>query len=174
MRTQNLFLVGLMAVGKSTVGRCLARDLDMAFYDTDEVLEERAGAEIAWIFDMEGESGFRDREQQVIEELTAKSGVVLATGGGAVLRAANRQNLSARGIVVHLDSPLERLVERTARDKKRPLLQGGDARDTLARLQRERAPLYAEIADYTFVTDRQGPKVLARTIQRKLREDGLI
>lgn len=174
MRTQNVFLVGLMAVGKSTVGRCLAQNLGMEFYDTDEVLEERAGAEVAWIFDVEGEQGFRDREQQVIEELTAKSGVVLATGGGAVLRACNRQNLAGRGIVVHLDSPLDRLVERTARDKKRPLLRNGDARNTLARLQRERAPLYAEIADYTFVTDRQGPKVLARSIERKLREDGLI
>ena len=150
MHTQNVFLVGLMAVGKSTVGRCLAQDLGLEFYDTDEVLEERAGAAVAWIFDVEGEVGFRDREQQVIEELTAKSGVVLATGGGAVLRAANRQNLAARGVVVHLDSPLERLVERTARDKKRPLLQGGDARETLARLQRERAPLYAEIARLHF------------------------
>ncbi len=138
------------------------------------MLEERAGAEVAWIFDVEGEKGFRDREQQVIEELTARSGVVLATGGGAVLRAANRQNLAARGIVVHLDSPLDRLVERTARDKKRPLLRNGNARETLARLQSERAPLYTEVADYTFVTDRQGPKVLARTIERKLREDDLI
>jgi len=171
---QNIFLVGLMAVGKSTVGRLLAQMLGAEFFDTDHVIEERAGADIAWIFDVEGEQGFREREQQVVDELTQRDGIVLATGGGVVLRAANRRMLAARGVVVHLDSPLERLVERTARDKKRPLLQQGKLRETLARLQADRAPLYQEIADYRFVTDRQGPKVLARMIEKKLREDGAI
>jgi len=171
---QNIFLVGLMAVGKSTVGRLLAQMLGAEFFDTDHVIEERAGADIAWIFDVEGEQGFREREQQVVDELTQREGIVLATGGGVVLRAANRRMLAARGIVVHLDSPLERLVERTARDKKRPLLQQGKLRETLARLQADRAPLYEEVADYRFVTDRQGPKVLARMIEKKLREDGAI
>jgi len=171
---QNIFLVGLMAVGKSTVGRLLAQMLGAEFFDTDHVIEERAGADIAWIFDVEGEQGFREREQQVVDELTQREGIVLATGGGVVLRAANRRMLAARGVVVHLDSPLERLVERTARDKKRPLLQQGKLRETLARLQADRAPLYQEIADYRFVTDRQGPKVLARMIEKKLREDGAI
>lgn len=174
MRKQNVFLVGLMAVGKSTVGRLLATALGTEFYDTDHVIEERAGADVAWIFDVEGEQGFRDREQQVIDELTQKQGIVLATGGGAVLRTCNRRRLAARGIVVHLDSPVDRLVERTQHDRKRPLLKQGDARVTLARLQAERAPLYEEIADYRFVTDRKGPKLLARAIERKLREDGLI
>ncbi len=174
MTKQNVFLVGLMAVGKSTVGRLLARALNAEFVDSDHVIEERAGADIAWIFDVEGEQGFRDREEQVIEELTQRRGIVLATGGGVALRACNRKILAARGIVVHLDSPLERLVERTQRDKRRPLLQQGDLRETLSRLQADRTPLYAEIADYRFVTDRQGPKVLARMIEKKLREDGAI
>jgi shikimate kinase len=171
---QNIFLVGLMAVGKSTVGRLLAQALGAEFFDTDCVIEERAGADVAWIFDVEGEQGFREREEQVVDELTQLRGIVLATGGGVVLREANRKMLAARGVVVHLDSPLERLIERTQRDKKRPLLQQGGARETLARLQAERAPLYAEIADYRFVTDRQGPKMLARMIEKKLSEDNVI
>ena len=174
MGNQNVFFVGLMAVGKSTVGRLLAHAMGAEFLDTDEVIEERAGADIAWIFDVEGEPGFRTREEHIIEELTQQQGIVLATGGGVVLRASNRKILAARGVVVHLDSPLERLVERTQRDKKRPLLQQGDLRETLARLHADRAPLYDEIADYRFVTDRQGPKVLARIIEKRLREDGAI
>ena len=174
MSKQNIYLVGLMAVGKSTVGRLLAQDLGYEFFDTDHVIEERAGADVAWIFDVEGESGFRDREALVVDELTQRTGVVLATGGGIVLRAENRQALASRGCVIHLDSPLKRLLERTQKDKKRPLLQNGDPADTLARLQVEREPLYVEIADYRFVTDRQSPKVLARAIEVKLAEDRII
>jgi shikimate kinase len=174
MSKPNIILVGLMAVGKSTVGRMLAQTLGMEFYDSDQEIESRAGAPVGWIFDVEGESGFREREHQVLDELTARSGVVLATGGGAVLSPCNRTLLAARGIVVHLDSPLERLVERTRRDRKRPLLQQGDPRRTLARLHSEREPLYREIADYRFVTDRQGPRVLVREIEKRLREDGVI
>lgn len=174
MSKPNIILVGLMAVGKSTVGRMLAQGLGMSFYDSDEEIERRAGAPVAWIFDVEGEAGFRAREHQVLDELTSRSGVVVATGGGAVLAPCNRSMLAARGIVIHLDSPLERLVERTRRDRKRPLLQQGDPRETLCRLQREREPLYREIADYRFVTDRQGPKVLAREIETRLREDGVV
>ncbi len=170
----SIYFVGLMAVGKSTVGRLLADSLDMQFYDTDHVIEERAGAPVAWIFDVEGEPGFRDREQHVIDELTQQDGIVLATGGGAVLRAENRRVLSARGCVVHLDSPLDRLVQRTQKDKKRPLLQGGDNREIFRRLLKERLPLYADVADYRFVTDHQGPKTLAKQIERKLRNEGVV
>lgn len=170
----SIFFVGLMAVGKSTVGRFLADSLGLQFFDTDHVIEERAGAPVAWIFDVEGEAGFRDRERHVIDELTRQDGIVLATGGGAVLSAENRRVLSTRGCVVHLDSPLERLVERTQKDKKRPLLQGGNSRETLQRLLDERLPLYEAIADYRFVTDHQGPKALARQIERKLRGDGVV
>jgi shikimate kinase len=165
MSKQNIYLVGLMAVGKSTVGRTLAGRLDYDFYDSDHVIEERAGADISWIFDVEGEAGFRDRETAVLDELTRLEGIVLATGGGAVLRAENRKMLAARGIVIHLDSPIDRLLERTEKDKKRPLLNTGDPAKTLKRLQRERAPLYEEIADFRFVTDRQPPKLLAKAIQ---------
>jgi len=174
MHKPNIILVGLMAVGKSTVGRLLAQSLGLVFFDSDEVVEERAGAPISWIFDVEGESGFRDREQQVIEDLTGREGIVLATGGGAVLRQENRDAMASRGVVIHLDSPLERLLERTRRDRKRPLLQQGDPRAPLARLRAEREPLYREIADYRFVTDRQGPKALARQIEEQLKEDGVI
>lgn len=173
MSKQNVFLVGLMAVGKSTVGRLLAQQLGYTFYDTDQIIEERAGADVAWIFDVEGEQGFRDRETQVIDELSQLEEVVVATGGGAVLRDCNRQMLAARGCVVHLDSPLDRLLERTQKDKKRPLLRNGNPGQTLARLRVEREPLYREVADYRFVTDRQSPKVLVRTIVARLEEDGL-
>jgi shikimate kinase len=174
MVMQSIFLIGLMAVGKSTVGRLLAQSLQVDFFDTDQVIEENAGADIPWIFDVEGEQGFREREEQVIKELTRRQGIVLATGGGVVLRECNRRRLAAGGVVVHLDSPVERLVQRTQHDKNRPLLRSGEMRETLTRLQAERTPLYEEIADYRFVTDRQGPKVLAQTIENRLREDGVI
>ena len=174
MGKQNVFLVGLMAVGKSTVGRLLAQQLGYRFFDTDHIIEERAGADVAWIFDVEGEQGFRDRESQVIDELTRLQEVVVATGGGAVLRESNRKLLGSRGCVVHLDSPLDRLLERTQKDKKRPLLQSGNPGETLARLQRQREPLYQEVADYRFVTDRQGPRTLVRSIVKRLEEDGVV
>ncbi len=173
MSQQNIFLVGLMAVGKSTVGRLLAESLHMPFYDTDAEIEARAGAEVAWIFDVEGEQGFRDREEHVIDELSQLSGVVLATGGGAVKREQNRQNLASRGVVVHIDCSLERLLARTRKDKKRPLLQGDDREQVLHALMQERQPLYAEIADYRFVSDDQSPKALAQKIRRCLENDGV-
>lgn len=122
MAAQNIFLVGLMAVGKTTIGRLLADAINWQFVDSDHVIEERAGADIPWIFDVEGEVGFRDREQAVIAELSQTSGLVLATGGGAVLRVENRQALATNGVVVHLDSSLDHLVARTRKDKNRPLL----------------------------------------------------
>lgn len=163
-----------MAVGKSTVGRLLAQTLGREFYDSDDVIEDRAGAPVAWIFDVEGEQGFRDREQAVIDDLTRKEGIVLATGGGAVLRQANRKVLAGRGCVVHLDSSVEQLAKRTCRDRNRPILQAGDRQEILNRLLAERSPLYAEIADYRFYTDNQTPRSLAWTIERTLQDDGVI
>jgi shikimate kinase len=174
MNRQNIFLVGLMAVGKSTVGRHLADTLGMPFYDSDAEIETRAGAEVSWIFDVEGESGFRDREEHVIDDLSQMQGVVVATGGGAVKRANNRVHLASRGIVIHLDCPLQRLLARTSKDKKRPLLQGDDREEVLRKLLCERAPLYAEIADYRFVSDQQSVKTLVQQIVRQLRKDQLI
>lgn len=171
-KNQNVFLIGLMAVGKTTVGRHLAAELELEFVDADQEIEARAGADVSWIFDVEGEQGFRERETQVIDELTARTGVVVATGGGAVLREENRRVLAERGIVVFLETPLERLVDRTRNDRKRPLLRGGNARATLERLIRERGPLYESIADYRFCGDRRSAKALAKEIAERLRADG--
>jgi shikimate kinase len=171
-KNHNVFLVGLMAVGKSTVGRLLSEELQLTFFDTDRIVEERAGADIAWIFDVEGEAGFREREHQAIDDLTQRDGVVLATGGGVVLREDNRRNLAERGVVVFLDSPIDKLVQRTRHDKRRPLLQKGDPRATFERLAKERAPLYASIADYRFCADRHSAKALAKEIADRLRVDG--
>ncbi|MEM7096639.1 MAG: shikimate kinase AroK [Pseudomonadota bacterium] len=174
MNQQNIFLVGLMAVGKSTVGRLLAESLQMPFYDTDIEIESRAGAEVAWIFDVEGEQGFRDREEQVIDELSQENGIVVATGGGAVKRPANRLHMGGRGTVIHLDCSLNRLLARTRKDKKRPLLQGDNREQVLRDLIAERAPLYQEIADYRFLSEDQSPKTLASQIRKRLVADGVV
>jgi shikimate kinase len=174
MAQKNIFLVGLMAVGKSTVGRTLADTLQMPFYDSDEEIEFRAGAEVSWIFDVEGEHGFREREEHVLDDLSQMQGVVVATGGGAVKRLANRQHLASRGIVIHLDCPLHRLLARTRNDKKRPLLQGDNPEVILTKLVRERAPLYEEISDYRFVSDDQSVKSLVQKIVKQLRADKVV
>ncbi len=160
-----------MAVGKSTVGKYLAKELMLEFYDSDRVIEERAGAAISWIFDKEGESGFRKREASAIDMLTKKRGIVLATGGGVVLKEDNRRNLVTRGTVIYLVSSLNHLVERTHRSTTRPLLRDGNALDVFEKLQLERGPLYREIADLEYNAEHTSPKVLARTIARALISD---
>lgn len=174
MHAENIFVIGLMAVGKSTVGRLLADVLDRPFVDSDHEIEARAGAEISWIFDVEGEEGFRDREEQVIDELSQCQGMVVATGGGVVKRKANRDHLAARGVVVYLDCPIDKLLERTSRDKHRPLLAGPDREEVLRKLMCERSPLYAEIADYRFVSGDSSPKQLVQTIVNTLERDGVL
>ena len=169
MSAQNVFLIGLMAVGKSTVGRRLANALDRPFYDSDEEIERRAGAAISWIFDVEGEAGFRDREQHVIDELSQREGIVLATGGGAVLREINRQRLSQRGVVVHLHSPLKRLLARTQNDRSRPLLQSDNPKRVLEDLYAQREPLYREIADLKLVTAQQSIGALVNQLVKQIR-----
>ncbi|MDY5105551.1 shikimate kinase AroK [uncultured Actinobacillus sp.] len=161
---RNIFLVGPMGAGKSTIGRQLAQMLGMEFFDSDSVIEERAGADIDWIFDVEGEAGFRKREERIINELTQGQGVVLSTGGGSVLSKDNRNMLSARGIVIYLETTIDKQFERTQRDKKRPLLQTEDPRKTLEELAKIRNPLYEEIADITLQTDDQAAKVVATNI----------
>lgn len=151
-----------MGAGKSTVGRQLAQLLGMEFIDSDAEIEQRAGADISWIFDVEGEEGFRKREERIINELTQKQGIVLSTGGGAVLSKENRNHLSARGIVIYLETTVEKQFQRTQRDKKRPLLQEvEDPRQVLEDLAKIRNPLYAEVADITLSTDEQSAKVMA-------------
>ena len=168
MAQRNVFLVGMMAAGKTTVGRHLAAALDYEFVDSDLEVERRSGADVAWIFDMEGEEGFRDREQKALEELTARCGVVLATGGGAVLRERNRVNLRSRGTVVYLRASVNQIVERTRRDRARPLLQGGDLRCRIATLARERGPLYRATAHMVCHTKGRQSRTLAEEIRQAL------
>ncbi|MBM7037799.1 shikimate kinase [Vibrio sp. qd031] len=168
---RNIFLVGPMGAGKSTIGRHLAQQLHMEFIDSDTEIEERTGADIAWVFDVEGEDGFRKREEGVINDLTEEQGIVLATGGGSIISKENRNRLSARGVVVYLETTIEKQLARTNRDKKRPLLQTEEApRSVLEKLAGERNPLYEEIADYTVKTDDQSAKVVANQIIKMLEE----
>lgn len=166
---RNIFLVGPMGAGKSTIGRELADRLHLDFYDSDQEIERRTGADIAWVFDLEGEEGFRLREESVIEDLTEKQGIVLATGGGSVISAQVRNRLSARGIVVYLETTIEKQVARTQRDRKRPLLQTEEEpRSVLENLAIQRNPLYEEIADVIVKTDDQSAKVVAHKIMERL------
>lgn len=149
----SLFLVGPMGAGKSTIGRQLARALGLEFVDSDREIELRTGVDIPLIFELEGETGFRRRERRVIETLTARKGIVLATGGGAILDPENRRCLGSRGIVIYLHASVDQQLERTAHDRSRPLLQTDDPRGKLEELLRIRDPLYREIADWVIETD---------------------
>jgi shikimate kinase len=159
-----VFLVGPMGAGKTTIGRLLAQNLKLDFADTDREIEERTGADIPWIFDVEGEEGFRNREVQVVEEMTERSNILLATGGGVVLRKENRKVLASRGYVIYLYASIEEQVKRTARDNRRPLLQNTDAETVLRELMDIRDPLYREIADYVIDTDGCSPKSVAQKL----------
>ena len=166
----NIYLIGPMGSGKTAVGRSLARHLGKPFYDSDTEIVRRTGVDIPYIFEKEGEAGFRKRERQVIAELTAGQGLVLATGGGAVLDAGNRQHLAGRGFVVYLRASIEHQLRRTGRTDSRPLLQTGDPRETLERLFAMRDPLYREIADLVLDADGANARNLAQDIGRHLDE----
>jgi shikimate kinase len=161
---ENIHLVGMPGSGKSTVGRGLARRLGLDFIDTDEEIVSRTGVPIATIFELEGEEGFRIRESLVLAELCERSGQVLATGGGAILREANRMMLRNRGVVVYLHANLEHLRQRTHRDTRRPLLQTGNPEAVLAALLARREPLYRELADVVIESGRQSVGRLAQEI----------
>ncbi len=165
-----VFLIGPMGAGKSTIGRFLAQQLKLDFVDTDSEIEARTGADIPWIFDMEGEEGFRDREQQVVEELTNRQNIVLATGGGVILRPENRRALASRGYVVYLHATVEEQARRTRRDRRRPLLQTDDPRGVLAGLMAVRDPLYREVADLVFDTDGCSPRQVAQRLVSLLQD----
>ena len=164
MQKRNIYLVGPMGAGKSTIGRVLAAELHLSFRDSDKVIDDRTGADIPWIFDMEGEEGFRDRETAVLDELSTGQDVVIATGGGIILRAQNRDTMKVSGYVCYLTASIEQLVERTARDKKRPLLQVENPRQKIIDLVALRDPLYREAADFVINTDRRSPKLVAQEI----------
>lgn len=160
-----IFLIGPMGAGKTTVGRQLARRLGLEFVDSDREIERRLGVDITTIFDFEGEAGFRQRETAIVDELTQRDGIVLATGGGAVLAAENRDMLRTRGLVIHLATTVDEQLRRTRKDRTRPLLQNADRRATLERLAREREPLYQATADMTIETDgRQSRKTVERVL----------
>ena len=142
-----IFIVGPMASGKSTLGKKLAQTLKIDFLDTDDEIEKRAGAEISWIFEVEGEEGFRERERKALQRSVEKDNVVISTGGGIVTKKENRDLMIAKGKVVYLKTPIEVLLERTKKDKKRPLLAQGNREEILKILKEERDPQYEEVAN---------------------------
>ena len=157
-----------MGAGKTTIGRQLADLLRWEFIDSDHEIEARTGADIPWIFDIEGEAGFRFREEQVIDALTQRRHIVLATGGGAVTREQNRRHLHDRGTVIYLETPVERQLERTARDHNRPLLRTPDPRARLTELLSQRDPLYREVAHHIMPTERGSAREVAWHILQAL------
>jgi shikimate kinase len=165
----NLFLVGMPGCGKSTLGRLLARRLDKLFYDADVELERRLGATIPVIFELEGEAGFRDREQAVLADLVAHTNVIVSTGGGVVLRPENRERLKAGGTVLYLHATPETLWERTRHSKHRPLLQAPDPRARVQELYTMRDVLYRDVADLVVESDREQVNRLAYRLEQQLR-----
>lgn len=166
MKTEkhNIFLIGPMGAGKTSVARNIALRLNKALYDSDQEIEKRTGASLTWIYDLEGMAGFRERERKMIDELTQLKNIVLSTGGGCVEVPQIRTYLKERGVVVYMEVALETQLRRLKRDKKRPLLQGGNREDVLIRLWEEREPYYELIADYTVITDHRSIKDVSEDI----------
>jgi shikimate kinase len=169
IQKRNIFLIGPMGSGKTAVGRQLARLFRLTFYDSDADIETKTGVDIAFIFEKEGEQGFRVRERESIDRLTQMDAIVLATGGGAVIEAENRRVLRERGVVVYLQTSVDQQLERTRHARHRPLLNDTDPEQTLAALMERRAQLYAEIADITVSTDGRRVQLVAEEIQDELR-----
>jgi shikimate kinase len=166
----NVYLVGMMGAGKTTIGRALARRLRKTFVDADQEIESRTGVRIPVIFDIEGEEGFRRREALVLQQLTAESAIVLATGGGAVLNPENRRCLARSGVVVYLDVSPDVLWERLRQDTARPLLKVEDPRARIAELYKQRDPLYREVADLVVAGGREPPNILLKELEREIRK----
>jgi shikimate kinase len=174
MHKESIFLVGPMGAGKSTVGRLIAEKLNYQFVDSDHEIEHRTGATIPMIFDIEGEAGFREREALVIDELTERNEVVLATGGGVVERETNRQHLRTRGFVVYLKSPVEALIQRTKHDRNRPLLQTDNPGKVLTELMEKREPWYIEMADLVIETQQVPVHRVVKQILERLDAEHII
>jgi shikimate kinase len=168
--TRSIFLIGPMGAGKSAVGRQLAKELGLAFADSDEEIEHRTGVDIPYIFEKEGEAGFRARERQVIDELTQVPAIVLATGGGAAQDPQSRERLGSRGTVVYLHASVDQQMRRTRRGRGRPMLKGGDPREILERLMAVRDPQYREIADIVIETDGRRVTSVTREIRQHLEQ----
>ena len=163
-----IFLVGPMGAGKTTIGRYLANALQLPFVDTDHEIEQRSGADIPWIFDVEGEQGFRDREHRVLYDICQSSPAVIATGGGIVIRDENRQLLNQSGTSVFLQTSVSQQLRRTGNDRSRPLLNEGDPVQTLKNLMTIREPLYQEVADIIITTENNKPRLTAQSIVKAL------
>lgn len=168
--SNNIILVGLMGAGKSTIGRSLAKKLKKEFFDSDRIIEERTGVDIATIFEIEGEEGFRDREAQVIGELCQLENIVLATGGGSILREKNRENMKNYGHVVYLSTTAELLYSRIRHDKSRPLMQTSNPLDTLKKLLQNREPFYKEVSDSTITTGKQKANLIVKRVEDALKK----
>ena len=164
----NIFLIGSMGAGKSTIARRLAATLDKEFVDADRELEQRTGVEIPLIFELEGEDGFRKRERDLLAELVVRKDIVLATGGGVVLSADNRANLAEHGFVIYLDTPVDLLVARVARDRHRPLMQTPDPKATMREIMRIRDPLYRESADIVVKSSHRSSRFVVREILQRI------
>ena len=169
-QTENIYLVGLMGAGKTTIGRSLAKRLDLTFIDTDKEIEARTGVSIPTIFEIEGEDGFRKRESQIIAELAAQRGYVIATGGGGILRAENRANMRTSGFVIYLNVPPRTLWERTRHDRNRPLLQVADPLLKLNELFAIRDPLYREVASLVVDGGRMNPQGVLQFLLKEIAE----
>jgi len=172
----NVYLIGPMGSGKTSLGQRLARKMQLEFFDNDQELEKQTGASVNLIFDLEGEKGFRKRETNMLKKLTARKGILLATGGGSVLKQENRELLSESGVVVYLRTSVNQQIRRLSRDKKRPLLQSGDREEKLTRFARERNPLYEALADITFPSQNRGlvaaTESLYKAVQAYLERQG--
>lgn len=162
-------MIGLMGAGKTTIGRQLAKSLAVPFYDSDKAIEESTGVDIPTIFEFEGEEGFRDREQKMIQKLTQLRGIVLATGGGAIMREENRKLLKENGYVVYLQCSVERILERTRRDTQRPLLKTDNPKERLQRLFEQRQPLYLSCANFRIDTGMLKSKTVVNRILEEYR-----
>jgi shikimate kinase len=171
MSHRNIILIGPMGSGKSTIGNIIARRLHREFRDSDHFIEERTGVDIARIFDVEGEQGFRDRETNALNELLGENNRVIATGGGSVLRQENQQLLKQTGYIVFLDTSINQQLQRLRRDKKRPLLQTENPRERLETLFKERRPIYLDLADLAVKTDKRMARRLAADIIHQLPEN---
>jgi len=165
----NIFFVGLMGAGKTTIGKLLAKKLKKNFYDTDHEIEKKLGVKVSVIFELEGEEGFRKRETQMIDELTNKKDIILATGGGAVLSEENRRLLKERGKVIYLNAKPQHLAKRMAFDKDRPLLQKGNILETLNNLYQERHPLYLGVSSFVVDTGQQKTQTIINKIEALLK-----
>ncbi len=170
----NIFLIGPMGSGKSTVGRALANKIGYTFYDSDREIESRCGVDIPTIFEYEGEEGFREREERIIDELTALPDIVLATGGGSILRENNRKLLRSRGYVILLSVDTHEQIRRIGNDSRRPLMQTDDPHATLRALMEKRAPLYKELAHIDISTDARRMHHVVSRIQRHLKKENVL